>query len=134
MKHGRAVLAAGALLLTAGHAILVATVAAIGVGGSVAALAPGLILVGAGMGLGITPLATIILSGMQPEQAGAASGALTTMQNVGNAIGVALIGVIFFGALHSGFAPAFQWSLATLAAILVGVAGLTRLLPRTVAA
>jgi EmrB/QacA subfamily drug resistance transporter len=134
VKHGREVLAAGALTLAAGHVVLLITIGEIGVGGSIAALIPGLILVGAGMGLGITPLTTIILSGMRPEQAGAASGALTTMQNVGNAIGVALIGVIFFGALHSGFAPAFQWSLAALAAILVGVGGLTRLLPRTVTA
>ncbi len=95
---------------------------------------PGLVLVGAGMGLGITPLATIILSGMKPEQAGSASGALTTMQNVGNAVGVAVIGVIFFGAMDSGFAVAFQWSLAALAAILLSVAVLTRLLPGKVAA
>jgi MFS family permease len=134
VKHGREVLAAGVLTLAAGHVVLLITIGEIGVGGSIAALVPGLVLVGAGMGLGITPLTTIILSGMRPEQAGAASGALTTMQNVGNAIGVALIGVIFFGALHSGFAPAFQWSLAALAAILVGVAGLTRLLPKQVAA
>jgi EmrB/QacA subfamily drug resistance transporter len=132
VKYGRKVLAAGALTLAAGHAILLATVGEIGVGGSIAALVPGLVLIGAGMGLGITPLATIILSGMKPEQAGAASGALTTMQNVGNAIGVALIGVIFFGALHAGFAPAFQWSLAALAAILLSVAILTRLLPAEV--
>jgi EmrB/QacA subfamily drug resistance transporter len=127
--HGRRVLAAGALVLAAGHALLLVTVGEIGVGGSVAWLAPGLALVGAGMGLGITPLATIILSGMQPEHAGSASGALTTMQNVGNAIGVAVIGVIFFSAVHSGFATAFQLSLAALAAILVSVAVLTRLLP-----
>jgi EmrB/QacA subfamily drug resistance transporter len=131
-KHGRKVLAAGALILASGHALLLLTVGEIGVGGSIAALAPGLILVGAGMGLGITPLATIILSRMKPEQAGAASGALTTMQNVGNALGVAVIGVIFFGALHSGFAHAFQLSLATLAAILLSVAVLTRLIPREV--
>ncbi len=131
-RHGRRVLAAGALTLAAGHAILLATVAEVGVGGSLALLAPGLILVGAGMGLGITPLATIILAGMRPEQAGSASGVLTTMQNVGNALGVAVIGVIFFGALHSGFAEAFQLSLAVLAAILVSVAVITRLLPATV--
>ncbi len=131
-RHGRRVLAAGALTLAAGHAILVATVAEVGVGGSIALLAPGLILVGAGMGLGITPLATIILEGMRPEDAGSASGVLTTMQNVGNALGVAVIGVIFFGALHSGFAEAFQLSLAVLAGILVCVAAITRLLPATV--
>ncbi len=133
-RHGRTVLAVGALVLAAGHGLLVAAVSDVGVGGSLALLAPGLILVGAGMGLGITPLTTIILSGMKPEQAGAASGALTTMQNVGNALGVALIGVIFFGAVHSGFATAFELSLAALAAILIGVAALTRLLPATVSA
>lgn len=128
-RHGRRVLATGALVLASGHALLLAGVADVGTGGSLAMLVPGLMLIGAGMGLGITPLATIILSSMAPAQAGAASGALATMQNVGNALGVAIIGVIFFGALHSGFAPALELSLAALAAILVAVAALTRLLP-----
>jgi MFS family permease len=128
------VLAAGALTLAAGHGVLLATVGDVGIGGSIAMLAPGLVLVGAGMGLGITPLATIILSGMKPEQAGAASGALTTMQNIGNAIGVAVIGVIFYGALSSGFAHAFEMSVAALAAILLVVVALTRLLPAKVVA
>jgi EmrB/QacA subfamily drug resistance transporter len=133
-RHGRSVLAAGALTLAAGHGVLLATVGDVGIGGSIAMLAPGLVLVGAGMGLGITPLATIILSGMKPEQAGAASGALTTMQNIGNAIGVAVIGVIFYGALSSGFAHAFEMSVAALAAILLVVVALTRLLPAKVVA
>lgn len=128
-RHGRRVLAGGALVLAAGHGLLLATVADIGTGGSVAMLAPGLILIGAGMGLGIAPLATIILSGVRPEHAGSASGALSTMQNVGNALGVAVIGVIFFGALHVGAAHAFELSLGALAGILVSVAALTRLLP-----
>jgi EmrB/QacA subfamily drug resistance transporter len=131
-RHGRRVLAAGALVLASGHAILLASIADVGTGGSVAVLAPGLLLVGAGMGLGITPLATIIMSTMKPEQAGAASGVLSTMQNVGNAVGVAVIGVLFFGALHSGFAHAFELSLVALAAILLAVAALTRLLPAPV--
>ena len=41
---------------------------------------------------------------MKPEQAGATSGVLATMQNVGNALGVAVIGVVFFGAAAPGFA------------------------------
>jgi EmrB/QacA subfamily drug resistance transporter len=133
-RHGRRVLAVGALTLAGGHALLLVTVGIIGVGGSVVALFPGLLLVGAGMGLGIAPLATIILSGMRPEQAGSASGALSTMQQVGNALGVAIIGVIFFGALNEvpthPYAHAFELSLAALAVILLGVAALTRLLPR----
>ncbi len=133
-RHGRRVLAAGALVLACGHGLLLAAVADVGTGGSVLALVPGLLLIGAGMGLGIAPLATIIMSGTKPEHAGAASGALSTMQNVGNALGVAIIGVIFFGAMnstpaHPNFAGAFQLSLAVLAAILISVAALTRLLP-----
>jgi MFS family permease len=128
-RHGRGVIAAGALTLAGGHGLLLAAVADIGVGGTLAALVPGLVLVGAGMGLVLAPLATIILQTLEPERAGAASGMLTTMQSVGNALGVALTGVIFFGALHAGYAHAFELALAELALLLLGVAGLSRLLP-----
>ena len=128
-RYGRRLLAEGALVLAAGHLLMVVTVADVGTGGSVAALAPALVLIGAGMGIVIAPLVTLILSTTGPEQAGAASGVLSTIQNVGNALGVAVVGVIYFGAAHSGLAGAFQLSLAALAAILVGVAALTRLLP-----
>jgi EmrB/QacA subfamily drug resistance transporter len=128
-RHGRRVLAAGATVLAAGHATLLAAVAVVGTGGSVLVLVPGLLLIGAGMGLGIAPLATIVLAAVPEEHAGAASGTLTTMQNVGNALGVAIIGVVYFGAVHAGAAPAFEWSLGVLAVILIGVAGLSRLLP-----
>ena len=129
MVHGRRLLLAGALTLAAGHGALLAAVAAIGTGGTVAPLVPGLLLVGAGMGLVITPLTTVVMGSLGPEQAGAASGGLSTMQNVGNALGVAVIGVIFFGAVGGGFAHAFELSAATLAVLLVAVAALTRLLP-----
>jgi MFS family permease len=129
-RHGRRVLAAGALTLAAGHVALLAAVGSIGVGGSVLALAPGLILVGAGMGLGITPLASIVLANTPPEHAGAGSGALATAQNVGNAIGVAVIGVVFFGAIGHGVAGAFQLSTGVLAALLLAVAALSLRLPR----
>jgi EmrB/QacA subfamily drug resistance transporter len=129
MRHGRRVLAAGALVLAAGHVALALTVAAVGVGGSVLALVPGLVLVGAGMGLGITPLASLIMGSLEAEHAGAVSGVLATMQSVGGALGVAVIGVIFYGALSHGIGHAFELSLAALAVALVGVAALTRLLP-----
>ena len=45
------------------------------------------------------------------------------------ALGVAITGVIFFGALHGGYAHALELSLAQLAGLLVAVAALTRLLP-----
>jgi EmrB/QacA subfamily drug resistance transporter len=131
-RHGRRVLAVGCVVLATGHAALLAAVLIVGVGGSVAVLVPGLLLVGAGMGLGITPLATLIMAGMKPEHAGATSGVLATAQNVGNSIGVAVIGVVFFGALHHGFAHAFELCVGLLAVILIAVAGLTRLMPAPV--
>ena len=128
-RHGRRLIAVGALVLAAGHGLLLAAVADVGDGGSIVALIPGLLLIGAGMGLLIVPLTTTILSGVDPQHAGAASGAMTTMQNVGAALGVAVTGVIFFGALHGGYAHALELSLVQLAGLLVAVAALTRLLP-----
>jgi predicted MFS family arabinose efflux permease len=130
-RYGRRTIGVGAVVLATGHAFLLAAVAVVGVGGSVAALVPGLLLVGAGMGLVLAPLASTVLQSLAPERAVSASGVMTTVQNVGNALGVALTGVIFFGALHSGYATAFELAVGQLAVLLVGVAALTRLLPRT---
>ncbi len=125
-RLGRRLPAIGALVLGAGHALLAIVVAG---DASLGLLAPALLLEGAGMGLVITPLTAIVLSGVEAEHAGAASGALSTTQQVGNTIGVAVTGVLFFGALDGGFAHAFELSLIQLAAVCVAVAGLTRLLP-----
>ena len=95
----------------------------------VSGLAAGSIYGIAGMGLVLAPLATTILQTLEPQRAGAASGMLATMQNVGNALGVAVTGVLFFGALHAGYATAFELAVAELAVMLVGVAALTRMLP-----
>jgi EmrB/QacA subfamily drug resistance transporter len=129
-RHGRRVIAVGALLLAAGHLLLLGAVADIGVAGSVAVLAPGLLLVGAGMGLVLAPLAGTILRTLDPERAGAASGMVSTMQNVGNALGVAITGVIFFGSLHRGYPTAFELAAGQLALLLAVVALLSRALPR----
>jgi EmrB/QacA subfamily drug resistance transporter len=133
-RLGRRLPAIGALVLASGHALLAASVADVGTTGSVGLLAPALLLVGAGMGLVITPLTSTVLASLEPHRAGAASGALSTMQQVGNALGVAVTGVVFFGALDGGFAHAFEVSLVQLAALCGVVAGLTWLLPRAAAA
>jgi Na+/melibiose symporter-like transporter len=129
LRYGNAVITAAGLVLAAGHAVLLGTVAVVGTGGSVAVLLPGLGLVGAGMGLGIAPLATNLLGSMAPERAGAAAGALSTAQNVGNALGVAVVGVAFFGGLNAGYAVAFERGLALLIVALLGVAAVSRWLP-----
>jgi EmrB/QacA subfamily drug resistance transporter len=128
-RFGRRLPAVGGVVLGTGHAALAAIVAGIGTGHDVLLLTPGLLLVGAGMGLVLTPLTTTVLVALPPERAGAASGALSTMQNVGNALGVALIGVVFFNAVHSGYAHAFVLSTLVLAGLGLALALLTRLLP-----
>jgi len=134
IRHGRTVITAAGLTLAAAHLLLIGAVALVGTGGSVLALAPGLIAAGVGMGLGIGPLTANLLATLRPEQAGAAAGALATAQFVGNAIGVAVVGVAFFGALHGGYAPALQAGLAVLAGVLALVAVLSRALPAAEAA
>jgi EmrB/QacA subfamily drug resistance transporter len=133
-RLGRRLPAIGGLVLAAGHGLLALSVADIGVGGSIALLVPGMLLEGAGMGLVMTPLTSTVLGSMRPENAGAAAGALSTMQQVGNALGVAVTGVIFFGALDRGFGHAFEVSMIQLALLGAAVTALTWLLPRREAA
>jgi len=131
LRFGRRLLTIGALVLASGHGLLLAAVAHVGVGGSIVPLVPGLVVIGAGMGLLLVPLTTTILSSVDTRHAGGASGAVTTVQNVGGALGVAITGVVFFGALHGGYAHALELSLGELGALLLAVAALTRLLPAT---
>jgi EmrB/QacA subfamily drug resistance transporter len=130
MRLGRDLITAGALALAAGDVLLLAAVARSGTGGPLWALAPGLALIGAGQGLCITPLTTTVLGHSDPRRAGTVSGVLSTMQQVGNAIGVAVIGLIFFGA-SGGVAGGFAASLLGLAGLALAVALLSRLLPRS---
>ena len=127
VRFGRSVIAVGAVLAAIGDgALYLAT----DHGGSVAWLFPGLLLLGAGQGLCITPLTTTVLSHADPATAGSVSGALSTAQQVGNSIGVAFTGVLFFGALDHGYGLAFQRSVLQMGVLLLVVAALTRLMPR----
>jgi hypothetical protein len=73
--------------------------------------------------------APLLASDLFADRAFSAGLLMATMQQVGNALGVAVTGVLFFGALQGGFAHAFELSLVQLAVLCVAVAGLTRLLP-----
>ena len=127
-RFGRSVVAAGGVCLSLGLLALALVIAENGVGGSVLALVPGLVLVGAGIGLCYTPLTSTVLSGIDPAQAGAASGAMSTITQVGYALGVAITGVIFFGAGHD-LGEAFKLSLFQMSALAAGIVVMTRLLP-----
>ena|SRR5215472_237922 len=129
LRFGRDLITVGALCLASGDGALLAAVAHQGTGGPVWLLAPGLLLIGAGQGLCITPLTATVLSHTDPQRAGAVSGVLSTMQQLGNALGVAVTGLVFFGALAGGYADAFARSLMELACLAVAVAALARILP-----
>jgi EmrB/QacA subfamily drug resistance transporter len=67
-----------------------------------------LLLIGAGMGLIMAPIFAVVLNDVDPKNAGSASGTLSALQQVGGAIGIAMIGVIFFGQLSAQAAASFD--------------------------
>jgi EmrB/QacA subfamily drug resistance transporter len=59
-----------------------------------------LLIAGVGSGFFIAPNVDFIVATVDPEDAGAASGVIGTMQRVGSAVGIAIIGTVLFGTLH----------------------------------
>ncbi len=113
--------------MTAAGCLLLA--AAAGTASSLVLL-PGLAVVGFGIGMVLVPLSSTVLRGIDPRHAGAASGVLSTAQQVGGALGVAVVGVVFYSALGiGGFRHAFTVSLCVLAALTVGTGVLVQFLP-----
>jgi hypothetical protein len=95
----------------------------------VAWMVPLLFVQGAGLGLVMAPLVSAVLAGLPAQHAGVASGVVATVQQAGNALGVALIGVLFYGQLSGGtgataYASAFGASLLYLTVSALLVAGL----------
>lgn len=58
-----------------------------------------LLVAGIGSGLFIAPNAQFIIATVDRQEAGAASGVIATMQRLGSAIGIAIIGSVLFGTL-----------------------------------
>jgi EmrB/QacA subfamily drug resistance transporter len=103
----------GALLMASGHvAQLLAPLA----GPSLAAMLPGLLAQGAGIGLVMAPLMASVLATAPAVDAGVAAGIAATMQQVGNALGVSVISAVY--ALANGY----TLSLAVLAALSLALA------------
>jgi MFS family permease len=98
-RFGRMAVAVGALATTgAAIAILVA----IEVGGSSiepVALVPGIALLGYGLGVSITSGIAIVLAEVPHANAGSASGVQSTGLQLSSAIGIAVYGIAFYGAI-----------------------------------
>lgn len=103
---GKPPIALGALVLAAGHALQFVNVA--GWPGHTHAahvvgwMVPLLLVQGAGLGMVMAPLVATVLAGLPPQHAGVASGVLSMVQQASNALGVALIGILFYGRLGQG--------------------------------
>ncbi|MEV6929011.1 MFS transporter [Dactylosporangium sp. NPDC051485] len=122
-RMGRQSVTAGALVMAAGLAAMAAAATH-----PIAWLLPGLALEGVGMGMALAPLTTLALTNVAPEHAGAASGVLATVNQTGNAVGVALIGFAFYHA--ASITGGFQASLVALVVLEVLLAALVQLVPR----
>ncbi len=119
---GRVVARAGRRLITVGLAMVavgfVATIVAVALdpGRAVAlATAVPLLLAGLGSGFTISPNQAISLSEVPPRGGGSAAGVLQTGQRVGSALGIAVVGAVFFAGLagsHGDWAAAFRRGLA----------------------
>jgi hypothetical protein len=83
------------------------------------------------MGVALSALVGAVLGAVRPEDAGTVSGTASTVQQVGNVLGVALVGIVFFGLAHGGIATAFRGSLVYLAGTGAAVALVGMALPRT---
>ena len=91
------IIVTGATLLTIGIAWLSRLSASSGYASGI--LGP-MVLLGVGVGCSILPLNVVILSRVQGRDAGAASGILQTMQQVGASLGLALLVTVFGTASH----------------------------------
>ncbi|MFE9857866.1 MFS transporter [Streptomyces sp. NPDC005780] len=126
-RFGRKVLQAGALLMIAGLLLYIWESDRYGMAITSWQMALPLVVMGVGMGLIVAPLADAVLSEVPKEHSGSASGLFNTVQQMGNALGLALVSVIFIGAMGDqltppeigpAFADAFEQSLWWVAGVL----------------
>ena len=131
-KAGRRILAGGAGLMVAGIGGVALAAPHVGPNGSPWPIVPGLVVAGAGLALLVIPLVNVVLAAVPAEVAGGASGLFSTAQQLGGALGVALLGSVFFGYLNG---HSFEAALVHTAPYAMGAFALcgvlALLLPRT---
>ncbi|MFF9087672.1 MFS transporter [Streptomyces sp. NPDC014991] len=119
-------------LITTGFTVAVAGVAVlVGLAGSFTtawAFVPGLLLVGLGLGLMLTPSVNVVQSSFPEERQGEISGLSRSVSNLGSSFGTAIAGTILVAGLTKG---AYAVAMITLAVIGLGGLAAGALLPRT---
>ncbi|MFG6198794.1 MFS transporter [Nonomuraea sp. JJY05] len=131
-KLGRGLLQIGTVVMAVGAAALALTIHLAGVDVSGWQLAPSLAFVGIGMGLTMAPFFDIVLAGVEPHESGSASGTLTAIQQLGGALGTAVLGTLFFNLLARqwSFGSTMQVTVWVEVGLLVLTFALSYLLPR----
>ncbi|MFE2550283.1 MFS transporter [Streptomyces sp. NPDC059355] len=123
-RSQRTLIMTGFVVTVAGIVILIAMA-----GGSPNpwALTPGLLLIGLGLGVMLTPSVNVVQSSFPEERQGEISGLSRSVSNLGSSLGTAIAGTILVSGLTTG---AYAAAMITLAVI--GLAGLAAavLLPR----
>ncbi|MFD7979949.1 MFS transporter [Streptomyces sp. NPDC059071] len=132
-RFGRKVLQAGALIMAAGILLYFFVAGRYGTDIAPWQMIPPLMVMGLGMGLIVAPLTDAVLSEVPREHAGSASGLINTTGQMGNALGLGLVSVVFFGTIDekrlaaapaetgAAFTNAFQNSLGWAAVVLAGI-------------
>lgn len=101
-KLGRQLLHLGLAVNAVGIAAFSAILYVSGTGVTPWRLAPALAVCGLGMGLLMAPFFDIILAGVEEHEIGSASGSLNAVQQLGSALGIAVLGTVFFRILSFG--------------------------------
>ncbi|MFG2877623.1 MFS transporter [Streptomyces sp. NPDC048337] len=135
-RFGRKVLQAGALVMAAGLLLYIWESERYGMEIASWQMAAPLILMGIGMGLIVAPLNDTTLSEVPRRDAGSASGLINTTGQMGNALGLALTSVVFFGLIDDDmvlgppYVEAFRGALWWVVAVLVVIFTVMFMLPR----
>ena len=114
-RLGRHLLHLGIMVVVAGTVVLALTVTGAHTV-STLDLAPGLFLIGLGAGSSIGQLFDFILAGVGMDEVGSASGVLEAVQQLSSALGVAVLGTIFFSAFD-GHSPTHALAITAWACI-----------------
>ena len=87
-------------------------------------LAPGFVLAGVGLGFAFIPVTIAALMGISDDESGLASGLINTSQQIGGAVGVALLATVFTSRtadqIHAGVAQDIAYTDGLSRAFLVG--------------
>lgn len=130
-RHGTQAIALAALLYGGATVTLMLQVGAAGASLASWTLVPALVWLGAAQGAVNTPLVNLALGLVEDRQAGMAAGVVSTLQQIGAALGVSAAGMLFGGTLDAyaqagaaerharAFASAMQFNVAAILAAAV---------------